>query len=197
MTMPLTVASAHRSTTDSLLLIDDLKTHFFTRDGVVKAVDGVTIEIKPGETVGVVGESGCGKSVTAHTVLRLLPPKVSRIVGGAVRFTRRNGSVVDLTKIDPKGGLIRSIRGDEIAMIFQEPMTSLSPVHTVGSQIAEAIMLHRRANKIDAYQRTVEALRQVGIGNAEQRFHEYPHQLSGGLRQRCMIAMALSCNPAC
>jgi oligopeptide/dipeptide ABC transporter ATP-binding protein len=195
MTMPLTVEAAHRSTSDSLLEIDDLKTHFFTRDGVVKAVDGVTIQIRPGETVGVVGESGCGKSVTAHTVLRLLPPKVSRIVGGQVRFTRRNGERVDLTKIDPRGSQIRSIRGNEIAMIFQEPMTSLSPVHTVGSQIAEAIMLHRRANKTEAYQRTVETLKQVGIGNAENRFHEYPHQLSGGLRQRCMIAMALSCNP--
>jgi peptide/nickel transport system ATP-binding protein len=195
MTMPLTVDAAHRSTSDSLLEIDDLKTHFFTRDGVVKAVDGVTIQIRPGETVGVVGESGCGKSVTAHTVLRLLPPKVSRIVGGQVRFTRRNGELVDLTKIDPRGSQIRSIRGNEIAMIFQEPMTSLSPVHTVGSQIAEAIVLHRRANKTEAYQRTVETLKQVGIGNAENRFHEYPHQLSGGLRQRCMIAMALSCNP--
>jgi peptide/nickel transport system ATP-binding protein len=195
MTMPLTVAAAHRSNSDSLLEIDDLKTHFFTRDGVVKAVDGVTIQIRPGETVGLVGESGCGKSVTAHTVLRLLPPKVSRIVGGQVRFTRRNGELVDLTKIDPRGSQIRSIRGNEIAMIFQEPMTSLSPVHTVGSQIAEAIMLHRRANKTEAYQRTVETLKQVGIGNAENRFHEYPHQLSGGLRQRCMIAMALSCNP--
>jgi peptide/nickel transport system ATP-binding protein len=178
----------------SLLQIDNLKTHFFTRDGVVRAVDGVTIDIRPGETVGVVGESGCGKSVTAHTVLRLLP-KVSRIVDGGVRFTRRDGQVVDLTKLDPKGSEIRSIRGNEIAMIFQEPMTSLSPVHTVGSQIAEAIMLHRGANKHDAFTRTVEALKQVGIGNADQRFHEYPHQLSGGLRQRCMIAMALSCNP--
>jgi peptide/nickel transport system ATP-binding protein len=195
MTMPLSVEPARRSTTGSLLEIDDLKTHFFTRDGVVRAVDGVTIEIRPGETVGVVGESGCGKSVTAHTVLRLLPQKGSRIVGGQVRFTRRNGEMVDLTKLDPRGSQIRSIRGDEIAMIFQEPMTSLSPVHTVGSQIAEAIQLHRGANKTEAYQRTVESLKQVGIGNAEQRFFEYPHQLSGGLRQRCMIAMALSCNP--
>jgi len=181
--------------TGSLLEIDDLKSHFFTRDGVVKAVDGVTMGIRPGETVGVVGESGCGKSVTAHTVLRLLPTKVNRIVGGEIRFTRRNGETVDLTRVDPRGGLIRSIRGNEIAMIFQEPMTSLSPVHTIGSQIAEAVMLHRKANKHDAYLRTVEMLKQVGIGNAEQRFHEYPHQLSGGLRQRCMIAMALSCNP--
>ncbi|MCC7368448.1 MAG: ABC transporter ATP-binding protein [Chloroflexi bacterium] len=194
MTTPLAVQAAHQSATGSLLQIDNLKTHFYTRDGIVKAVDGVTIDIKPGETVGLVGESGCGKSVTAHTVLRLLP-KVSRIVGGEIRFTRRTGEVVDLTNIDPRGSQIRSIRGNEIAMIFQEPMTSLSPVHTVGSQIAEAIVLHRGANKHDAYLRTVESLKQVGIGNAEQRFHEFPHQLSGGLRQRCMIAMALSCNP--
>src|SRR5262249_44298043 len=131
MTMTFSVDAAARPTTDSLLEIDDLKTHFFTRDGVVRAVDGVTVDIKPGETVGVVGESGCGKRVTAHTVLRLLPPKVSRIVGGQIRFTRRNGDTVDLTKVDPRGGLIRSIRGNEIAMIFQEPMTSLSPVHTI------------------------------------------------------------------
>ncbi len=195
MTMPLTVNAAHRSTTGSLLEIDDLKSHFFTRDGVVKAVDGVTLDIKPGETVGVVGESGCGKSVTAHTILRLLPTKVNRIVGGEIRFTRSNGETLDLTKVDPRGSVIRGIRGNDIAMIFQEPMTSLSPVHTIGSQIAEAVMLHRQANKHDAYLRTVEMLKQVGIGNAEQRFHEYPHQLSGGLRQRCMIAMALSCNP--
>jgi oligopeptide/dipeptide ABC transporter ATP-binding protein len=116
-------------------------------------------------------------------------------MGGAMRFTRRNGAVVDLAKIDPRGPLIRSIRGNEIAMVFQEPMTSLSPVHTVGSQIAEAVQLHRHANKHDAYKRTVEMLRQVGIGNAEQRFHQYPHELSGGLRQRAMIAMALSCDP--
>src|SRR5262249_53550949 len=167
------------------------KTHFFMRDGIVRAVDGVTIDIKPGETVGLVGESGCGKSVTAHSVLRLLPPKLSRIVDGQIRFTRRNGETVDLAKVDPRGSLIRSIRGNEIAMIFQEPMTSLSPVHTVGSQIAEAVILHRRVNKSDAYKRTVEMLRAVGIGNPEQRFHEYPHQLSGGLRQRAMIAMAL------
>ena len=195
MKIPLPVGPSTRSTIGTLLEIDDLKTHFFTRDGVVKAVDGVTVDIKPGETVGLVGESGCGKSVTAHTVLRLLPPKVSRIVGGQIRFTRRDGDVLDLTTVDPRGSLIRSIRGNEIAMIFQEPMTSLSPVHTVGSQIAEAVMLHRRANKQEAYERTVEMLKQVGIGNAEQRFFEYPHQLSGGLRQRCMIAMALSCNP--
>jgi peptide/nickel transport system ATP-binding protein len=195
MTLPLAVEASRTPSTGALLEIDNLKTHFFTRDGVVRAVDGVTIDIKPGETVGVVGESGCGKSVTAHSVLRLLPLKTSKIVEGQIRFTRRNGETVDLASVDPRGSLIRSIRGNEIAMIFQEPMTSLSPVFTVGSQIAEAVQLHRHANKHDAYIRTVEMLKQVGIGNAEQRFHEYPHQLSGGLRQRAMIAMALSCDP--
>ena len=195
MTMPLTVNAAHRSTTGSLLEIDDLKSHFFTRDGVVKAVDGVTLDIKPGETVGVVGESGCGKSVTAHTFCGCCRPRSSRIVRRRDPLHRSNGETLDLTKVDPRGSVIRGIRGNDIAMIFQEPMTSLSPVHTIGSQIAEAVMLHRQANKHDAYLRTVEMLKQVGIGNAEQRFHEYPHQFSGGLRQRCMIAMALSCNP--
>jgi len=195
MTIPLAVEPARRSETGSLLRIDNLKTHFHTRDGIVRAVDGVSIDIRPGETVGVVGESGCGKSVTAHSILRLLPPKTSRIVDGQILFTRRNGEVLDLAKVDPRGSLIRSIRGNEIAMIFQEPMTSLSPVYTVGSQIAEAVQLHRRANKTEAYERTIEMLRAVGIGNPEQRFHEYPHRLSGGLRQRAMIAMALSCDP--
>src|SRR3954453_536896 len=125
--------------TQELLQIDDLKTYFYTHDGVVKAVDGVSLQIKPGETLGLVGESGCGKSVTAHSLLRLLPPRTSKIVSGAMRFTRRNGEVVDLAQLDPKGQRIRSIRGNEIAMIFQEPMTSLSPVHNVGSQIAEAV----------------------------------------------------------
>jgi oligopeptide/dipeptide ABC transporter ATP-binding protein len=195
MTTPLAVEPSQPRSTGALLEIDNLKTHFFTRDGVVKAVDGVTIDIKPGETVGVVGESGCGKSVTAHSVLRLLPPKTSRIVDGQIRFTRRNGETIDLAAINPRGSMIRSIRGNEIAMIFQEPMTSLSPVFTVGSQIAEAVQLHRHANKVDAYKRTVEMLKQVGVGNAEQRFDQYPHELSGGLRQRAMIAMALSCDP--
>ncbi len=179
-----------------LLEIDDLRTYFSTPDGTVRAVDGVSLEIRAGETLGLVGESGCGKSVTAHSVLRLLPLKISRIASGGIRFRRRSGEVVDLASVDPRGPLIRSIRGNEIAMIFQEPMTSLSPVHTVGSQIAEAIELHQRASKGEAAKRAVEMLARVGIGNAGQRFHEYPHQFSGGMRQRAMIAMALSCNPS-
>jgi oligopeptide/dipeptide ABC transporter ATP-binding protein len=179
-----------------LLQIDNLKTYFHTHDGVVRAVDGVTLDVRPGETLGLVGESGCGKSVTAHSLLRLLPPKVSRIVDGAMRFRRRSGEIVDLAQLDPRGPLIRSIRGNEIAMIFQEPMTSLSPVHTVGSQIAEAVELHQRVGKREALERAIEMLAQVGIGNPRQRSEEYPHQFSGGMRQRAMIAMALSCNPS-
>ncbi len=179
-----------------LVEIKDLKTYFSTADGEVRAVDGVTFQIAPKETLGLVGESGCGKSVTAFSILRLLPLKYARIVNGAINFTRRSGEVLDLAKTDPRGDLIRSIRGNEIAMIFQEPMTSLSPVHTVGSQIAEAVELHQRVSKEEAMNRTIEMLKAVGIANPEQRVLEYPHQFSGGMRQRAMIAMALSCNPS-
>jgi oligopeptide/dipeptide ABC transporter ATP-binding protein len=179
-----------------VLEIKDLRTHFFTHDGVVRAVDGVTLSIQPGETLGLVGESGCGKSVTAHSLLQLLPPQTSRIVSGSMQFTRRNGEVVDLATLDPRGARIRSIRGNEIAMIFQEPMTSLSPVHTVGSQIAEAVQLHQGVGKREAMDFASHMLGQVGIGNPKQRAQEFPHQFSGGMRQRAMIAMALSCNPS-
>jgi oligopeptide/dipeptide ABC transporter ATP-binding protein len=179
----------------NLLDIQDLKTYFYTADGVVRAVDGVSLTIAPQETLGLVGESGCGKSVTAYSILRLLPPKYCRIVQGKILFHRSTEETVDLATVDPRGDLIRSIRGFDIAMIFQEPMTSLSPVHTVGSQIMEAIELHQRVSKVEGQKRTVEMLRQVGIAMPEQRFHEYPHQFSGGMRQRAMIAMALSCNP--
>jgi peptide/nickel transport system ATP-binding protein len=180
---------------DALLQIDELRTHFFTHDGVVRAVDGVTIHIQPGETLGLVGESGCGKSVTAHSILRLLPLKSSRITGGTIRFRRRSGDQVDLAQVDPRGPLIRAIRGDEIAMIFQEPMTSLSPVHTIGAQLAEVAQIHQGATRQAAYRRAEEMLSRVGIANPRQRLDEYPHQFSGGMRQRAMIAMALMCNP--
>ncbi len=180
-----------------IVRVEDLKTHFSTLDGIVRAVDGVSLEIRPGETLGLVGESGCGKSVMALSILRLLPLKVSRIVQGKILFDRGDGNPpIDLTTVDPGGDLIRSIRGNEIAMIFQEPMTSLSPVHTVGSQIAEAVELHQQVGKEEAKERTIQMLEQVGIAMPHQRFHEYPHQLSGGMRQRAMIAMALSCNPS-
>ena len=180
-----------------IVRVEDLKTYFYTLDGVVRAVDGVSLEIKPGETLGLVGESGCGKSVTAFSILRLLPLKTSRIVQGNIFYDRGDGHPpIDLTTVDPGGDLIRSIRGNEIAMIFQEPLTSLSPVHTVGSQIAEAVQLHQKVGEEEAKKRAIEMLEQVGIAMPHQRFHEYPHQFSGGMRQRAMIAMALSCNPS-
>jgi oligopeptide/dipeptide ABC transporter ATP-binding protein len=182
--------------TDNLLQIENLKTYFSTLDGTVRAVDGVSLEVKPGRTLGLVGESGCGKSVTAFSILRLLPKRISQIVEGKILYYRANGdSPIDMVNLDPDGELIRSIRGNEISMIFQEPLTSLSPVHTVGSQIAEAVELHQKVDKKEARERTIHMLEQVGIPSAAQRFDEYPNQFSGGMRQRAMIAMALSCNP--
>ncbi len=179
-----------------IVQVEDLKTYFRTLDGEVRAVDGVSLEIEPGESLGLVGESGCGKSVTAFSILRLLP-KNSRIVQGKILFDQGTGGpLVDLATVDPNGELIRSIRGNEIAMIFQEPLTSLSPVHTVGSQIAEAVQLHQCCSKEDAKGRAVKMLESVGIALPRQRYGEYPHQFSGGMRQRAMIAMALTCNPA-
>jgi peptide/nickel transport system ATP-binding protein len=179
-----------------LIKVNDLKTYFRTLDGEVRAVDGVSLEVKPGETLGLVGESGCGKSVTAYSILRLLPQKTSRIVQGEILFDRGDGSpLIDLATVDPNGELIRGIRGNEIAMIFQEPLTSFSPVHTVGNQIAEAVELHQNVGDEQAEERAVQMLEAVGIALPRQRINEYPHQFSGGMRQRAMIAMALSCNP--
>ena len=181
---------------DHILEINDLQVHFHTLDGIVRGVDGVSFDVRTGETLGLVGESGCGKSVTAHTVMRLLPKRIASIANGEVWFRRRNGDEVDMTKIDPEGSLIRDIRGNEIAMIFQEPMTSLSPLHTIGDQIMEAIILHQNVDKQEAEARAVEALTAVRIGNAREFIRSYPHQYSGGMRQRAMIAMALACNPS-
>ncbi len=178
-----------------LVEVKDLRTYFFTEDGVVKAVDGVSFAIEPEQTLGVVGESGCGKSVTALSIMGLVPMPPGKIVGGQVIF-HRDGQPIELTRLNPKGREYRSIRGKEIAMIFQEPMTSLNPVFTIGYQIMEAIMLHQKVSKKEARQKAIEMLRQVGIPEPEQRVDEYPHQLSGGMRQRAMIAMALSCNPS-
>jgi len=182
--------------TNNILEIDNLRVSFRTLEGSVRAVDGVSLTIKRGETLGLVGESGCGKSVTAHSILRLLPKRTSKIDGGRITFQRRNNEQVDLTSLDPQGDVIRSIRGNEIAMIFQEPMTSLSPLHTIGDQIIEAIQLHQNVNRKEGEERAIQMLRAVGIGNAQQFIKSYPHQFSGGMRQRAMIAMALSCNPA-
>ncbi len=178
-----------------LIEIKGLKTYFYTAGAVVHAVDGIDFTINPEKTLGIVGESGCGKSVTALSILRLIPEPPGKIVAGEILF-KRNDRVLDLTTLNPKGSQMRSIRGNEIAMIFQEPMTSLNPVYTIGYQIMENITLHQKVNKRIARNKAIEMLRAVGIPLPEQRVDEYPHQLSGGMRQRAMIAMALSCNPA-
>ena len=191
------IRAMESDTQDYLIQVENLKTYFRTLDGEVRAVDGVSFDIRPGETLGLVGESGCGKSVTSMSIMRLLPKRTSRIAEGQILFNRRDGTKpVDLTTVDPNGDLIRSIRGNEIAMIFQEPLTSLSPVHTVGSQIAEAVTLHQGVGEDEAQERAIQMLEQVGIAMPQQRYTEFPHQFSGGMRQRAMIAMALSCNPS-
>jgi peptide/nickel transport system ATP-binding protein len=171
-----------------LLDVKNLKTYFFTDEGVVRAVDGVDLHINQGETLGVVGESGCGKSVTALSIMKLIPQPPGRIVEGEINY---NG----VNLVDLPAGRMRKIRGKEISMVFQEPMTSLNPVFTCGEQIAEALRLHEGLGRREAMDKTVEMLKLVHIPNAERRVKEYPHQLSGGMRQRIMIAMALSCNP--
>src|SRR5579872_1774771 len=173
---------------ERLLEIRGLKTHFKTDDGMVRAVDGVDLVIDSGETLGVVGESGCGKTVTAMTVLKLIQMPPGRIVDGSVMWQGR-----DLVPLGPEE--MRGIRSKEIAIIFQEPMTSLNPVYTVGQQIAETIRQHEGMSRREAMDRAVEMLRLVNIPTPERRVHNYPHQFSGGMRQRVMIAMALSCNP--
>ena len=173
---------------ETLLEVRDLKTCFYTEDGVVPAVDGVSFSVDKGETIGIVGESGCGKSVTSLSVMRLIPNPPGKIVGGEIIFEGEN--ILEKSEAE-----MRHIRGNEISMIFQEPMTSLNPVFTIGDQIMEAIMLHQKVGKREARKKTIEMLKLVGIPSAEKRVDEYPHQMSGGMRQRVMIAMALSCNP--
>jgi peptide/nickel transport system ATP-binding protein/oligopeptide transport system ATP-binding protein len=173
---------------DKLLKVKDLKTYFYTDDGVVKAVDGVDFDVESGKTIGIVGESGCGKSITAMSILRLIPSPPGKIVNGRITF---NGE--DLLEVSENK--IRDIRGNDISMIFQEPMTSLNPVFTVGFQISEVLMLHQHMTEEEARKRTIEMIKIVGIPRAEKIVDEYPHQLSGGMRQRVMIAMALACQP--
>jgi oligopeptide/dipeptide ABC transporter ATP-binding protein len=176
------------SSTEALLEVDDLHTQFFTPLGVIRAVDGVSYQVRAGETLGVVGESGCGKSVTALSILRLVASPPGRITGGAIRFEGRD--LLDLSEHE-----MEAIRGNDISMIFQEPMTSLNPLYTAGHQIAEAIALHQGLSHKDAMDGAIEMLRRVSIPEPERRAHAFPLQLSGGMRQRVMIAMALSCNP--
>ncbi len=188
--------------TNSLLEIQDLRVSFPLDEGTVQAVAGVNLAIQPGQVLGIVGESGCGKTVTAQSLLRIIPPP-GRIDGGTILFrsSKQSGNgkdenIVDLAKLNPKSEMMRRIRGNEIAMIFQEPMSSFSPVHTVGSQIMEAILLHQDLSKQAARERAIEYMRLVGVPGAQDRMDDYPHQFSGGMRQRAMIAVALSCNPS-
>jgi oligopeptide/dipeptide ABC transporter ATP-binding protein len=178
----------------TVLDIKNLKTYFFLDSGTVRAVDGVDIALDRNTTLGLVGESGCGKSVTAMSVMRLIQSPPGRIVEGEILFHHNGG--VDIATLDPRGSEIRNIRGGEIAMVFQEPMTSLNPLYTVGKQIAESVQLHQNVGPKEALERALEMLHKVQMSDPEQRLHEYPHQLSGGMRQRVMIALALSCNPS-
>jgi peptide/nickel transport system ATP-binding protein len=179
---------------DPIVSVKGLKTHFFLDEGTVEAVDGVDLEIPRGKTLCVVGESGCGKSVTAFSVMRMVA-RPGRIVGGQIVLHQPDGPV-DLMELDENGETLRRVRGGDIAMVFQEPMTSLSPVHTVGAQIVEAVRLHTDLNKKAAREHARAMMARVGIPDPAQRFNQYPHEMSGGLRQRTMVAMALSCQPA-
>ena len=181
-----------------ILSVRDLKTYFFPDEGTVKAVDGASFDVYPRRTLGIVGESGCGKSVTARSILRIVEHP-GRIVAGSILLRRAGGNgtpgELDLTRLDPEDPEMRRIRGGEIGLVFQEPMTSFSPVHTIGNQIVETVRLHRPMSEPEARQQAIEVLRSVGIPKPERRIDEYAFELSGGLRQRAMIAMALSCGP--
>ncbi len=179
---------ADRPANDILLDVRDLRTYFHVMDGTVRAVDGVSFSIRRGQTLGIVGESGCGKSVTALSIMRLLDIPPAEIASGEIIFEGRN-----LLKLSEDE--MREVRGNDIAMIFQEPMTSLNPVFTIGDQIAEAVMLHQGLSRKEAWNKAIESLKAVGINNPERRVKQYPHEMSGGMRQRVMIAMALSCDP--
>ncbi|WP_152363122.1 ABC transporter ATP-binding protein [Microlunatus speluncae] len=181
-------------TEPNLLEVRGLATHFRLQEGLVRAVEAVDLDVRAGETLAIVGESGCGKSITARSILQLVDPP-GKVVAGKINYRRADGTVIDLAGLDPKGKAIRELRGREIAMVFQEPMSSLSPVHTIGSQIMESILEHEPVSKAEARDRAIESLREVGIPRPEQRVDAYTFQLSGGMRQRAMIAMALACRP--
>lgn len=176
------------------LEVRDLKTYFFLDEGIVKAVDGVDLTVGDQDTIGIIGESGCGKSVMSQSIMRLVQPP-GEVVKGTALLERKNGECIDIFSLPPDSRELRSIRGNDIAMIFQEPMTAFSPVHTVGHQIGEMVALHTGMDRRKTREHVVGLLNRVGISNPSQRFDQFPHQLSGGMRQRAMIAMALSCNP--
>ena len=179
---------------NTLLKVEDLKTYFFLKEGTLKVVDNSNFELRRGETLGIAGDSGCGKSITAQSILQVVP-QGGKIVGGKILFNVNGKNFVDLSQLDPIGKKIRSIRGKEISMIFQEPMTSFSPVHTIGNQIMEAIQLHQKVNKKEAKDIAIKMLKRVGMPKPKEMIDAYPFNLSGGMRQRAMIAMALVCQP--
>lgn len=199
------IASPKAPTGETLIDVKNLHVHFKLDEGTVHAVNGTSFKIQEGKTLGIVGESGCGKSVTARAIMRIVRPP-GKIIDGSITYHRRHegsgtsergqAESIDLTRLDERGKAIRSIRGNDIAMIFQEPMTSLSPVHSIGNQIMEAIQLHRDVDKKEAKELAIEALGMVGVPRAAERIKNYPHEFSGGMRQRAMIAMALSCQPS-
>jgi oligopeptide/dipeptide ABC transporter ATP-binding protein len=180
-----------------ILDVRDLKIHFHIEQGIVRAVDGVTFKLERGKSLGIVGESGCGKTITALSLMLLYPQPEGRIAGGNIYYyPNGDNKPLDIAKLNPYGRQIRHIRGNEITMIFQEPMMSLNPVYTIGNQIMEAVLLHQKVDKKKAREIAIESLRSVNISSPEERVDQYPIQLSGGMRQRVMIAMALSCDPA-
>ena len=183
---------------EPILEVRNLRTHFFLDKGVVQAVKGVSFSLSNKQTLGIVGESGCGKSVTAHSIMQLIKTPPGKIVDGEIVFRRqkRRAETIDIVQLDPKGAEMRSIRGGEISMIFQEPMTSLNPLHPVGRQIAEVVELHQNMSRKEAMKVAIDMLDRVKIADPQERVKQYPHQLSGGMRQRVMIALALSCNPS-
>ncbi|MEM6431025.1 MAG: ABC transporter ATP-binding protein [Deinococcota bacterium] len=196
--MPISDTNTAATTLEPLLDVTNLKTHFKVREGTVKSVDGVSFKIHKGQTTAVVGESGCGKSITARSIMQLVP-KPGKIVAGEILFHRYQDSpptVVDIHREDPNGSAMRRLRGNDIAMIFQEPMTSFSPVHSLSNQMYETLRNHKKVSRKDALELSINALRRVKMPKPEQIAVSYPHQLSGGMRQRAMIAMALSCEPS-
>ncbi|MSU70012.1 MAG: ABC transporter ATP-binding protein [Opitutaceae bacterium] len=188
------MAAAILTATDSVLEVIDLRTHFQTDDGVLRAVDGVTFTIKRGQTLALVGESGCGKSVTSYSILRLIQPP-GRIVSGKILLHSARAGEIDIARLADDDEQLYHVRGGLVSMIFQEPMTALSPVHTIGDQITEAVFLHQNVAAVEARRRALEMLKKVGVSAPEGRIDQYPHELSGGMRQRVVIAMALVCNP--